>query len=153
MSDAYSTRHQINYQKLVNDMETKKPASKPVKSYTRDQQEILKQVQNYVLRQDKSTKLAISCKERDQTNSGFLNQARLPEILGDHKIELSSHEMMTFKSCLTYNKNGEFKIQELLELLCGIEEGLKLSFLDLEALKPGAGPKSSIKPIEFKVPY
>jgi hypothetical protein len=59
--------------------------------------------------------------------------------------------MVTLKSCLATNARGEFKIQEFLELVCGVEEGLKLAHLDLGALRPG-GDAAKFYTGEFKVP-
>lgn len=98
-----------------------------------------------------AAKIAISCKERDQTNSGLLSQQRLPEILAENKLNSSKQEMMTLQSCLARNAKGEFKIQEFLELVCGVEEGMKLAHLDLAALRPGGDTKKFYTG-EFRVP-
>ena len=98
-----------------------------------------------------AAKIALSCKERDQTNSGQLNVQRLPEILEDNKLNVSKQEMVTLKSCLASNARGEFKIQEFLELVCGVEEGLRLAHLELGALRPG-GDAAKFYTGEFKVP-
>lgn len=58
---------------------------------------------------------------------------------------------MTLQSCLSRNPKGEFKIQEFLELVCGIEEGMKLAALDLAALRPGGAPVT-VHAGEFKMP-
>lgn len=98
-------------------------------------------MQRWVANERASTKIAISCKERDAANSGQLRQQRLPEILSENKLDLSNKEITVLRSCLASNPKGEFKIQEFLELVCGVEEGLKLAHLELGALRPGADTK------------
>lgn len=112
---------------------------------------MLKEIQKWVRETKVAAKVALSCKERDQTASGLLNVQRLPEILDENKLNVSKQEMVTLKSCLASNAKGEFKIQELLELVCGVEEGLRLAHLELGALRPGGGA-AKFYTGEFKVP-
>ena len=84
--------------------------SKPLTSFSKDQQILLKEIQTWVKNNNRATKIAISCKERDQSNSGQLNQKQLPDILKENKLEQSQQELIALKSCLRFDNKGEFKI-------------------------------------------
>ena len=88
ISDTFNYKDQINYSKLIIDMDKKQSVISKV-SMTTAQETLVKELQAHVFKNKLGTKIAIALKKEDANMKGLLNKKVIDKALKQKELKLN----------------------------------------------------------------